>query len=53
MARRTTILVTGTGRVIGFHVCRALQRDHDFEPRTTIAEGLPRFVAWYREHYGI
>ena len=31
----------------------ALQRDHGFAPRTTIAEGLPRFVAWYREHYGI
>ena len=31
----------------------ALQRDHGFEPTTTIAEGLPRFVAWYRDHYGV
>ena len=31
----------------------ALQRDHCFQPRTTIAEGLPRFVAWYRDHYGV
>ena len=31
----------------------ALQRDHGYAPRTTIAEGIPRFVAWYREHYGV
>ena len=31
----------------------ALQRDHGFEPKTAIAEGIPRFVAWYREHYGV
>ena len=31
----------------------ALQRDHGFEPRTAIAEGIPRFVAWYRDHYGV
>ena len=31
----------------------AIARDHGFEPRTTIADGLPRFVAWYREHYGV
>ena len=31
----------------------ALQRDHGFEPKTTIAEGIPRFVAWYRDHYGV
>ena len=31
----------------------ALQRDHGFEPKTSIAEGIPRFVAWYRDHYGI
>lgn len=24
-----------------------------FEPRVTVEEGLPRFVAWYRGHYGI
>ena len=31
----------------------ALQRDHGYAPRTTIADGIPRFVAWYREHYGV
>ena len=31
----------------------AIERDHGFAPCTTIAEGLPRFVAWYREHYGV
>lgn len=24
-----------------------------FAPKTTIQEGVPRFVAWYREYYGI
>ena len=31
----------------------ALRRDHGYAPKTTIAEGIPRFVAWYREHYGV
>ncbi|MCY4480976.1 MAG: SDR family NAD(P)-dependent oxidoreductase [Rhodospirillales bacterium] len=31
----------------------ALQRDHGYAPKTAIAEGIPRFVAWYREHYGV
>ena len=30
-----------------------LQRDHGYAPKTAIAEGIPRFVAWYREHYGV
>jgi len=29
------------------------QRDLGFEPRMTIEEGLPRFVAWYREYHGV
>lgn len=28
----------------------ATTRDFGFVPRTTLAEGLPRFVAWYRDH---
>jgi len=24
-----------------------------FAPRTTLAEGLARFVAWYREYYNV
>ncbi|HJO73591.1 MAG TPA: NAD-dependent epimerase/dehydratase family protein [Rhodospirillales bacterium] len=28
------------------------RRDFGFEPKTTIDEGLPRLVAWYREYYG-
>jgi UDP-glucuronate 4-epimerase len=31
----------------------AIQRDLGFEPRTTIAEGVPRFVSWYREYHGL
>ncbi len=31
----------------------ATRRDLCFEPRTTIDEGLPRFVEWYREYHGI
>ncbi len=30
-----------------------LRRDVGFEPRTPIEEGIPRFVAWYREHYQV
>jgi UDP-glucuronate 4-epimerase len=29
------------------------RRDLGFEPRTPIAVGLPRFVAWYREYHGL
>ena len=29
----------------------AIEHDHDFEPRTTIDEGIPRFVDWYREYH--
>ena len=29
----------------------AIQRDHGFEPRTTIDEGVPRFVEWYKEFH--
>jgi UDP-glucuronate 4-epimerase len=31
----------------------AARRDLGFEPRTPIGEGIPRFVAWYRQHHGI
>jgi UDP-glucuronate 4-epimerase len=30
----------------------ALTADVGFAPRTPLAEGVRRFVAWYREHYG-
>ena len=30
-----------------------IQRDLGFEPRTTIAQGVPRFVQWYRNHYNV
>ncbi|MDQ2762519.1 MAG: GDP-mannose 4,6-dehydratase [Pseudomonadota bacterium] len=29
----------------------AIQRDLGFAPRTTIAEGVPRFVEWYRAYH--
>jgi UDP-glucuronate 4-epimerase len=29
------------------------QRDFGFEPKTSIEDGLPRFVDWYRRYYGV
>jgi len=31
----------------------AIERDLGFRPVTTIDEGVPRFVQWYREHHGL
>ena len=31
----------------------AIRRDLGFEPTTTIAEGVPRFVDWYRAYHGV
>ena len=31
----------------------ATERDHGFAPTTSIDEGVPRFVAWYREYHGL
>ena len=31
----------------------AIERDHGFQPATTIDEGIPRFVAWYREYHEV
>jgi UDP-glucuronate 4-epimerase len=31
----------------------AIEHDHDFRPETTIDEGVPRFVDWYREYHGL
>ena len=28
-------------------------RDLDFQPKISIAQGIPRFVEWYREYYGV
>jgi UDP-glucuronate 4-epimerase len=30
----------------------AIERDHGFKPTTDISEGVPRFVAWYRDYHG-
>jgi UDP-glucuronate 4-epimerase len=30
-----------------------IERDHDFRPTTTIDEGLPRFVSWFRDYHGL
>ncbi|MDH3919313.1 MAG: NAD-dependent epimerase/dehydratase family protein [Rhodospirillales bacterium] len=29
------------------------RRDLGFEPKTTIEEGIPRFVEWFREYHGV
>ena len=31
----------------------AMERDHGFKPITGIDEGVPRFVAWYRDYHGL
>ena len=31
----------------------ASARDLGFSPKTTIAEGVPRFVAWFRDYHGV
>jgi UDP-glucuronate 4-epimerase len=31
----------------------AIQGDHGFEPSTSIDEGVPRFVAWYKDYHGL
>ena len=31
----------------------AIERDHGFHPGTTIDEGVPRFVDWYREYHKV
>ena len=31
----------------------AMERDHGFQPTTTIDDGVPKFVDWYREYHGI
>ena len=31
----------------------AIARDHGFEPSTSIEEGIPRFVSWYRDYHGL
>jgi UDP-glucuronate 4-epimerase len=31
----------------------ATRRDFGFEPRTTIAEGIPRLVSWFRDYYRV
>ena len=30
-----------------------IERDFGFRPKTLIEEGIPKFVAWYREYHGI
>lgn len=31
----------------------ALKADTGYEPATPVEDGVPRFVAWYREYYGV
>ena len=32
---------------------RSPRRDLGFDPKTPISEGLPRFVAWYKDYHRI
>ena len=31
----------------------AIRRDHGFEPKTSIRQGVPRFVEWYKGYHGL
>src|SRR3954454_19633149 len=31
----------------------AIERDHGFKPTTSIDEGVPKFVAWYRDYHKV
>jgi UDP-glucuronate 4-epimerase len=31
----------------------AIQKDHGFEPKISIREGVPRFIEWYKSYHGI
>jgi UDP-glucuronate 4-epimerase len=31
----------------------AIQRDHGFQPTTSIDEGIPRFVEWFKAYHRI
>lgn len=31
----------------------AIERDHGFRPLTSIDEGVPRFIAWYKQYHGL
>jgi UDP-glucuronate 4-epimerase len=31
----------------------AIERDHGFVPTTSVDDGVPRFVSWYRDYHGI
>ena len=31
----------------------AIRRDFGYEPRTSIEEGIPRFIAWFKEYTGL
>jgi UDP-glucuronate 4-epimerase len=31
----------------------AIERDHGFHPSTSIDEGVPRFVRWYKDYHGL
>jgi len=33
--------------------CELLKNLVDYQPRTSVLEGVDRFVAWYREYYGV
>jgi len=30
-----------------------LMRDVGFKPSTTLEEGIPRFIAWYKDYYKV
>jgi UDP-glucuronate 4-epimerase len=49
-----TMLPMQVGDVVSTYAdIDATRRDLGFEPKTPISEGIPRFVAWYRDYHGL
>jgi UDP-glucuronate 4-epimerase len=49
-----TMLPMQAGDVVSTYAdIEAARRDFGYEPKTPINEGIPRFVAWYRDYHGL
>ena len=50
-AEEAILIAAGSQPIQGAKDIEASRRDLGFQPKTPIEEGLPRFVAWYREYH--
>ncbi|MDZ4319239.1 MAG: UDP-glucuronate 5-epimerase, partial [Phenylobacterium sp.] len=52
-ARKTFLPMQGGDVRATFASADLLERLTGYKPSTPISVGVPAFVAWYREHYGV